>query len=120
MTPLEVWIRAAEVYDGASVPPGATGFQLGLEDDNGTVVWVDSDGAGGLPRPLDRRAFDLPRWYATDKTKTMPTTLRFPVGCFRPPPGTKFDPRRVVAVRLRLGRGDGRALAFDDLQLVKP
>ena len=50
----------------------------------------------------------------------MPTTLRFPVGCFRPPPGTKFDPRRVVAVRLRLGRGDGRALAFDDLQLVKP
>ena len=120
VTPLEVWIRAAEVYDGASVPPGATGFQLGLEDDNGTVVWVDSDGAGGLPRPLDRRAFDLPRWYATDKTKTMPTTLRFPVGCFRPPPGTKFDPRRVVAVRLRLGRGDGRALAFDDLQLVKP
>jgi hypothetical protein len=120
LTKLEVWVRAAEVYDGASVPAGSTGFQLGLEDDNGTVVWVDSDGVGGLPRPLDRRGFDLAQWYATDKTKTMPTTLRFPAGCFRPPTGVGFDPRHVVAVRLRLDRGDHRALAFDDLQLVQP
>jgi hypothetical protein len=46
--------------------------------------------------------------------------LRFPIGCFRPPQGLKFDPRRIVAVHLRLSRGDGRALAFDDLQLVQP
>jgi len=47
----QIWIRAAEVYSG-SVPAGATGFVLGLEDDKGVVVWVDSDGVGGLPRPL--------------------------------------------------------------------
>jgi hypothetical protein len=119
LTETQVWIRAAEVYDGVSVPAAGTGFQLGLEDDKGTVVWVDSDGVGGIPRPLDRRAYDLTQWYATDKTKTMPTTLRFPAGCFSPPVSVPFDPRRVIAIQLRLDRGDRRALAFDDLQLVQ-
>jgi hypothetical protein len=115
----EVWVRAAEVYDGRSVPAGATGFGLGLEDANGTVVWLDSDGCGGLPRPLDRRVYDLAQWYATDKTKTMLRTLRFPAGCFRSPaPAKPFDVGQVVAILLRLDRRDGRALAFDDLQVV--
>jgi hypothetical protein len=115
----EVWVLAAEVYNGRSVPAGATGFGLGLEDANGTVVWVDSDGCGGLPRPLDRRMYDLGQWYATDKTKTILRTLRFPAGCFvSPTPARPFDGTRVVAVLLRLDRRDGRALAFDDLQVV--
>jgi hypothetical protein len=117
---LEVWVRAAEVYDGAMVPPGATGFLLGLEDSDGSVAWVNSDGVGGLPRPMDRRAWDLTQWYQTDKTKTILKTLRFPITCFRSPPGSrkKFNPRKVRAIRLRLDRNDDRALAFDDLQLV--
>lgn len=115
----QIWIRAAEVYNGSSVPAGATGFRLGLEDATGAVAWVDSDGVGGLPRPLDRRAYDLSQ-YDPDKTKTMLKTLRFPVSCFKSPPkGRKqFDPGRVVAVRLQLNRQDKRALAFDDLQIV--
>lgn len=115
----QVWIRAAEVYNGGSVPAGPTGFRLGLEDQNGTVAWVDSDGVGGLPRPLGRRAYDLAQWYATDKTKTMLRTLRFPTACFESPTGPRpLDPERVVAVWLQLNRMDRRALAFDDLQLV--
>jgi hypothetical protein len=116
----EIWVRAAEVYNGANVPAGASGFLLGLEDDQGTVAWVNSDGVGGLPRPMDRRAWDLTQWYAADKTKTMLRTLRFPIHCFKSPPRSRqpFDARRVVAVRLRLDRMDKRALAFDDLQIV--
>jgi hypothetical protein len=113
----EIWIRAAEVYNGSNVQGGPTGFMLGLESASGAVAWVDSDGVGGLPRPLDRRAFDLPRWYAQDMTKTMPKTLRFPVRCFA---ARDFDVREVVAIRLRLSRQDQRALAFDDLQIVAP
>jgi hypothetical protein len=84
------------------------------------VAWVDSDGVGGLPRPLDRRAFDLAD-SGTDRTKTMPKTLRFPIECFRTGrlPRKRFDPRQVQAVLLRLSRGDNRALAFDDLQIVQ-
>ena len=116
---LQVWIRAGEVYDMASVPAGGTGFKLGLEDKAGVVAWVDSDGVGGLPRPLDRKAYDLGNGYP-DRTKTMPNTLRFPIACFKPPKGDKkFDPAHVVAVWLRLDRRDKRALAFDDLQLVR-
>jgi len=117
---LELWLRAAEVYNGSSVPAGATGFSMGLEDDNGGVVWAASDNVGGLPRPLDRRAYDLAEWYATDKTKTMLKTLRFPAHCFKPVrPRTRFNLRRVRAALLKLDRGDRRALAFDDLQVVK-
>ncbi len=115
---LQVWIRAGEVYDMASVPAGATGFKLGLEDNAGVVAWVDSDGVGGVPRPLDRKAYDLGNGYP-DRTKTMGNTLRFPIKCFKPPKEQKFDAAHVVAVWLRLDRRDKRALAFDDLQLVR-
>jgi hypothetical protein len=111
----EVWVRAAEVY-AASVPVGATGFLLGLEDETGAIAWVDSDGVGGVPRPQDRRAFDLAK-YGVDKSKTMPRTFRFPASCFNTQDG-RFDIKRIVAVLLSLNRGDKRALAFDDLQIV--
>jgi hypothetical protein len=118
---LQVWVRVAEVYNGSNVPAGATGFLLGLEDDLGAVAWVDSDGVGGAPRPLDRRTYDLAQWYETDKTKTMLTTLRFPIDCFKSPPRARkrFNKARVRAVLLRMNRQDNRAFAFDDLQIVK-
>lgn len=112
----EVWIRAAEVYNGSNVPSGVTGFELGLEDDKGTTAWVDSEAVGGLPRPYDRRADDLAK-YGDDRTKTMLKTLRFPAECFEKALD-EFDIRRVVAVRLRLNRGDQRALSYDVLQIT--
>ena len=116
----EVWVRAGEAYETANLAGSATGFLLGLEDVNGAIAWVDSDGVGGLPRPLDRRAFDGPVGLG-DLTKTMPNTFRFPARCFKSPPRTKrrFDPTRVVAVLLRMNRSGRRAIAFDDLQIVK-
>jgi hypothetical protein len=101
----EVWIRAAEVSTGA-VPAGATGFELGLDTEIGTF-WVDSDDVGGLPRPFDRLGF-FP-------DKTVLTTLRFPLACFLQTSQT--DHLVVRAILLRLNRGDGRALAFDDLEI---
>ena len=48
----EIWIRAAEVVaQQGSVPSGASGFHLGVEDVNGITAFVDVDLAGGLPRP---------------------------------------------------------------------
>lgn len=113
LTGREVWIRAAEVYDGTSVPAGPTGYRIGLEDDAGRVAFADANDAGGLPRPYDRTAFDLAA-IGADFTKTMPKTQRFPATCFR---GT-FDVRRVRAVVVELDRNDGRAIAFDQLQIV--
>jgi hypothetical protein len=104
----EVWVRCAEVYNGTNLPAGATGFQLGLEDDGGNQVWIDSNDVGGLARPYER----------TDAlTKTMLQTLRFPAGCGRTRQ-SRFDPGAVRAVLLWLNRGDDRPLAFDVVQLV--
>jgi len=104
----EVWIRGAEVFEGQPLPAGATGFELGLEDDGGSVVWVDSHGVGGLPRPYERP-------YGM---KTMLKTLRFPGICFKDV-NPEFEVGRVKAILLRCNRGDNRALAFDDLQIVR-
>ncbi|MGH2531390.1 MAG: hypothetical protein ACRDJW_03685 [Thermomicrobiales bacterium] len=112
LTQSEIWIRAAEVFDGGSVPTGATGFQLGLEDASGFTAWVDSDAVGGLPRPYDRTADD-------SFTKTMLNTLRFRAECFTAPRG-RFDIPEIRAILLRCNRPDNRALAFDVLQIVKP
>lgn len=104
---LEIWIRAAEVYAG-SIPAGSTGFQLGIEDANGTIAWVDSDLVGGLPRPYDRPS----------AVKSMLKTLRFKSACF-----TTVQPKLKLAntraILIRCNRRDERALAFDDLQLVE-
>ncbi len=67
----EIWIRVADVFTGA-FPSAATGFELGLELANGSVKWVDSEDIGGVPLPFD---------YGST-TKSMLSTLRFPVRCF--------------------------------------
>jgi hypothetical protein len=98
----EIWIRVADVFEG-TFPATATGFQLGVELSGGSVQWVDSDDVGGVSLPFDRGSV----------TKTMLSTLRFPAGCFEL---TKRQ-RVIRAIVLRL-RPRGRALAFDDLQII--
>jgi hypothetical protein len=106
---MEVWIRTAEVVRGAIPSGAASGFELGLEDDAGLVAWVNSDDVGGVPRPFARPA----------QVKTMLNTLRFKTACFTQ--GSKpVDLKSIRAILIRLDRNDQRALAFDDLQLVKP
>lgn len=106
----EIWMRAAEVVaQQGAVPGGASGFQLGVEDVNGVTVFVDVDLVGGLPRPYARPF----------STKSMLNTNRFKAECF------KVGHRRlklsnVRALLIACNRTDERALAFDDLQIVKP
>jgi hypothetical protein len=105
MTKREIWIRCAEVTDGATVAAAATGFSLGLEDANGIRAWVDSDDVGGLPRPYPRNAGMI---------KTMLSTLRFRGACFS---GRRFQPRKIAAIVIRCDRPNPRPIAFDDLQV---
>jgi dienelactone hydrolase len=107
LTGREVWVRAGEVRTGSA--GGATGFELGVEDGNGQVAWVDSDDVGGVPRPYPR---------GDGFEKTMPSTLRFKGACFRHQRELVLDD--VVAIRLRLNRPNPRPVAFDDLQIVDP
>jgi len=104
----QIWIRAAEVTDGNSVPAGGTGFKLGVEDSNGLRAWVDSDDVGGLARPYDRNPGMI---------KTMLETLRFKGACFHG--SRKFTVKSIQAILIQCDRKDERAFAFDDLQLVK-
>ena len=112
----EVWLRAAEVYN-APLPIRSTGFELGLEDVNETVVWVDSDDVGGLLRPYDRRSDDLAR-YGTDFSKTMLKTMRFPASCFQQR-DERFEIEAIRAVLIRLNREDSRPIAIDDLHIIE-
>jgi hypothetical protein len=114
----EVWIRCAEVYTGSPIPPNATGFLLGLQDAKAVVGWVDCDEVGGLPRPFDRKAYDLPQWYHTDKSKTMLRTLRFNPACCKPVEGA-INLKQIVAILIKLNRQALVPLAFDDLQIIK-
>ncbi len=104
----EIWARTAEVSTGGANPAGATGFLLGLEDRNGQRAWANSDDVGGVPRPFDQ---------APTTTKTMLTTIRFPVRCFKPET-RRFDRSAVVALLIRYDRTDERELAFDVVQIV--
>jgi len=89
-----------------------------MEDENGFIVWVDSDNVGGVPRPYHRRADDLAvTWIAKDGTKTMLKTLRFPGSCFKAA-SPEFSIGKTKAILIRCNRGDGRSLAFDDLQII--
>ena len=110
----EIWIRCAEVYTG-SVPTKATGFKIGLVDKDDTTVFIDSDSAGGLPRPFDRSSDDK-KHFGKDLTKTMLKTFRFPIDCFTI--GTKIKTGSIKAIVLHLDRADNRALAFDQWQIV--
>jgi hypothetical protein len=105
MTKREVWIRCAEVTDGNSVAPAATGFQLGLEDGGGVRAWVDCDDVGSLPRPYPRNPGMI---------KTMLSTLRFRGACFQ---AKEFQLTRVVAILIKCDRPKPRAIAFDDIQV---
>jgi hypothetical protein len=113
----EIRIRAAEVYEGESVPPEATGFKLGLADARNKRGFVDSDDVGGLPRPYDRRKDDL-AIFGKDYTKTMFKTLRFPVACIVARAERGFDVTKIQAIVLHMDRNDKRYLAFDQLQIV--
>jgi hypothetical protein len=110
LTKTEIWIRAAEVVASPGmVPDGASGFQLGVEDANGLTVFVDVDLVGGLPRPYPRPTF----------TKSMLNTIRFKADCFRAE-NRRVSINKVRALLIACNRRDERALAFDDLQIVKP
>jgi hypothetical protein len=107
-TTFDIWVRVAEVSNGGSNPASDTGFEMGLEDGNGLRAWENSDNVGGVPRPFD----DPP-----GSTKSMMSTLRFPVSCFKPEE-VKFEQRDVRAILIRFDRPDPRAIAFDVLQIV--
>ncbi len=114
----EIWIRAVEVYNPPNVPQKTTGFELGVEDTSGKIAWVDSDEVGGLPRPYDRRADDQVAFQTPqDFTKSMMKTLRFRADCFTAS-NEELELENATALRIRLNRNDGRALAFDILQIV--
>lgn len=108
LTDLEIWVRAGEVFEG-SLPSEPATFDVGAEDGNGTIGWVASDDVGGVPRPFVR----------SDYTKTMPSTLRFPAACFAAS-AAELTLDDIRAIWIRPTAADGRPLAFDDLQVVKP
>lgn len=116
LTNAEVRVRAAEVYQQPNIPAIATGFRVGVEDGQGTIAWVDVDDVGGLSRTFDRKAYDLTRPYG-DKTKTMLSTYRFPGQCFAAARG-RLALDDIRAIHLGLNRGDGRPIAFDDVEIV--
>jgi hypothetical protein len=74
------------------------------------IAWLDVNDVGGLSRPFDRRAFD-------NKTKTMLSTFRFPGSCFKAS-ARQLRIASIHAVHLGLNRGDGRPIAFDDVEIV--
>lgn len=104
----EIWLRVAEVNNNDTISGNPSGFQLGLKDSNGVLVFVDSDGVGGVPRPYDRPSVK----------KTMLKTLRFPVSCFSRAE-LRFKESSVVAVVIKCNRRSLQpAFAFDDIQIV--
>jgi hypothetical protein len=110
LTRREIWIRAAEVVVRAGVvPPGATGFRLGVEDTNGITAFLDVNAVGGLPRPY-------PHPFST---KSMLNTIRFKADCFKVG-NRRLALGKVRAILISCDRQDERALAFDDLQIVQP
>jgi len=117
----EIWIRAADVYEKRKRRGSLARFELGLEDSAGNVRWVSSDGVGGLPLPFPLPVYLRADGRLFDKNKTMLKTLRFPAACFgtvRPRRG--FDLASVRAILIRVDQPDGRAIAFDDLEIVSP
>jgi hypothetical protein len=117
LTSSEVRVRAAEVYQAPNIPAKPTGFRVGLEDAQGTIAWLDVDAVGGLARPFDRHSLDTFEGNP-DLTKTMLSTYRFPGHCFMDTE-KKLQLAQIRAIHLGLNRGDGRPIAFDDLEIVK-
>ena len=90
------------------MPNGVSGFQLGVEDANGVTAFVDVDAVGGLPRPYPHPT----------ATKSMLNTSRFKADCFKAG-NRKLSLTKVNAILISCNRSDERALAFNDLQIVK-
>lgn len=110
LTKKEIWIRAAEIVGRQGViPNGASGFRLGVEDANGVTAFIDVNLVGGLPRPYPRPA----------QTKSMLNTIRFKGDCFKIG-NNRLLLNKVRAILIACNQKDERALAFDDLQIVKP
>jgi len=63
---------------------------------------------GGLPRPYPRNPGMI---------KTMLKTMRFKGVCFSVE--EMFEIKNILAILVRFDRTDGRAFAYDDLQIVK-
>ena len=76
---------------------------------NGVTAFVDVVLVGGLPRPY-------PHPF---RTKSMLNTLRFKADCFKVG-NRRLSLTKVRAFLIACNRKDERALAFDDLQIVKP
>jgi len=108
LTGQEIWIRVAEVFQNQSPGSPPTGFQLGLRDSSGIESWIDSNDVGGVPSPFPRNPSTM---------KTMLKTLRFKAGCFAT--NSKLNLSAITAILLAFNRRDERALAVDDLQIVK-
>jgi hypothetical protein len=103
----QVWVRACEVFNAPAIPPGATAFQIGVEDASGQRCFVPS---GELPRPFDRTAVD-------GFTKSMLETVRVSSDCFSlARPGV--DLGRIQAIVIRLSGLVARKVAFDQLQIT--
>jgi hypothetical protein len=105
----EIWIRAAEVSDGGANGARGCEFRLGLQDAGNNRAWSDSNHVGPVPRPFDQ---------APGVTKSMLTTLRFPVQCFHPE-REKFDSGAVRAILIEYDGRERRPLAADVLQIVR-
>lgn len=106
----EIWLRTAEVYNMQSfLPTGGTGFQVGLEDNNSLKVWMNSNEVDTLPRPYYR---------GISSTKTMLKTLRFSSSCFINK-NPELNINNIRSILIRTNRGDNRALAFDDLEIME-
>jgi hypothetical protein len=138
-TDAEVWLRVAEARSNDrhfGRFSDQLGFQLGLEDENCVVVWVDTDHVGGLARLFNRVVESDYDWdWGWFGSKTVLNTMRFPSACFRQQerewstigecedeshdgPHPELDLTRIKAILIRYNRRDERSLAFDDLQIV--
>jgi hypothetical protein len=102
----EIWIRAAEVYNGHNVITPVMDFDCGVETTAGARAWVNSSDVGGLSLTQDRSALD-------SLTKTMPKTRRFPGACFH-----LGREDRITAILIRFNHNNPRPIAFDDIQIV--
>ncbi len=106
----EIWVRVAEVSNGGLNPADGPVFDLGIEDSSEQRAWASSDNVGGIPRPFENPP--------VTGTKSMMSTLRFPIHCFQPEE-RQLKLANIEAIYVRIGEDDRPAFALDILQIVK-
>jgi hypothetical protein len=117
----EIWIRVAEIYINDSYIGGDINFDLGLEDNNGRIVWINSGEVGSIPPPTNSYGYPHPP-YNIINNKSVFRTLRFPAFCFSSKDHfLNLNNIRFIMIRSKLDPKifSGRKLALDDLQIVK-